>query len=171
MGKKNKKSRISNDLKVQSEHQSNMQVGLNMEKNVENVMPRCSSFEDLSSLPPSSETIDNDPSYALWKSSFGDPCMEPKANKRKRWRLERGIQDMSSAITGNLTPKKFISRRRSRPSQRLPRKFKCKEKDCSCRNQRPYFKSNAEYFCNIQLKGKMLITCCCCINAPPYFRK
>lgn len=75
-----------------------------------NTMPRCSSFEDISALLPSSKKAVNDPTYILWKKSFEIPRQKPSAMKQTHLtRMKRRVHDMSSVISGHLTPKGFPS--------------------------------------------------------------
>ncbi|XP_037816442.1 uncharacterized protein LOC119606861 [Lucilia sericata] len=82
----------------------------NRKRIVLKAMPRCSSFEDLSSLLPSSKKVDNDPTYLLWKKSFECPRDKPETDKQKHLRrMKKRVHDMTSAVSGHITPKGFPS--------------------------------------------------------------
>ncbi|XP_011293866.2 uncharacterized protein LOC105262032 [Musca domestica] len=73
-----------------------------------NTMPRCSSFEDLSTALPSSKKSDNDPTYLLWKKAFEQRRPKPAAEMETHMaRMRRRVHNMSSAVSGHLTPKGF----------------------------------------------------------------
>lgn len=91
-------------------------------------MPRCSSFEDLSIILPS---MDNDPTYLLWKKSFECPRAKSESVKQSHLkRMKRRVHNMTSAISGHITPKGFPSYINLRPFRKvLP------PQSCSKQNQ------------------------------------
>ncbi|XP_065363299.1 uncharacterized protein nullo [Calliphora vicina] len=95
-------------------------------------MPRCSSFEDLSSLLPSTKRIDNDPTYLLWKKSFECPRDKPETVKQTHLRrMRKRVHDMTSAVSGHITPKGFPSYSNLKPVRKeiptQPSDFKHKQ--------------------------------------------
>lgn len=90
--------------------QSTMYVKLNRKSTTAEIMQRCSSMEDLSLSLPYSRKFDSDPAYILWKKSFENPDRVSNITKQNYWsRIKRGIHDMSSALSGQKTPKGFPS--------------------------------------------------------------
>ncbi|XP_075158323.1 nullo [Haematobia irritans] len=88
-------------------------------------MPRCSSFEDVSALKNSSKKPLNDPTYLLWKRAFEQHRPKPAAEAQSHWaRMRRRVHNMSSAVSGHLTPKGFpafvLKRRQSKSKKSMP---------------------------------------------------
>lgn len=89
-----------------------------------NTMPRCSSFENLSTALPSSKKTDNDPTYLLWKKAFEQRRVKPASEAQSKLAvMRRRVHNMSSAVSGHLTPKgfpAFIQKRLSAKSNKKP---------------------------------------------------
>lgn len=142
----------------QSEHQSNLELEFNMEKNCENIMPRCSSFQDFSSLSPNSETTDTDSFYIRFKSCFHNHNKQPVSVQNQCVRFKKGIHNMTSAIRGLVTPKGFPS------YTDLKVKLK-RSKRRRKRNLRDNFKDLKKYFRKFQQQFKSKIMNCFCFRA------
>ncbi|KNC28630.1 hypothetical protein FF38_04878 [Lucilia cuprina] len=105
--------------KMPTPTQSTKSQKSNRKRIVLKAMPRCSSFDDLSSLLPSSKKVDNDPTYLLWKKSFECPRDRPETDKQKHLRrMKKRVHDMTSAVSGHITPKGFPSYTNLKPINR-----------------------------------------------------